>query len=545
MPKKTVSDMVVAFLEAQGVQTAFGVISIHNMPLLDAIGRRGVIRFIPSRGEAGGLNMADAAARVSQCLGVAFTSTGTAAGNAAGALIEALTAGSPVLHITGQIETRYLDGNHAYIHEAPAQLDMLQAISKKAYRIDSPSRVHAVLSAAVEEALTPPKGPVSIEIPIDIQMAPADGVEEFAPVLPHRIPPCDDEVQAVVAALSVARRPMILLGGGARCARDTAARLADMGVGFVTSTNGRAGVPEDHAMSLGAFNLSSHLQKLYETVDLMLVVGSRLRSNETWNYQLELPENLIRVDCDSSSDGKNYANSTFICADSALFLEKLSQSMPEKLNIDESFALQIASVRARCAEDLKNDLGPYAEITRIIQDTMPADAVWVRDVTILNSMWGNRGLHIAAPNKAVHAVGGGIGQGLPMAIGAALSSNGSKTLLLSGDGGLSLCFGELMTAVEQDINATMILMNDKGYGVIRNIQDAQYGSRQRYSNIYTPAFSKIAKALGVMHGSAASCRQFKRLLKKSLNHDGFSIVEVDMSAIGPFGRAIAGPAEKD
>ena len=114
-----VGDLVAAFLETCGLTTAFGVISIHNLPILDAIARRGRIRFIPARGEAGALNMADAYARVSGGLGLGITSTGVAAGNAAGSLIEAMVAGSPVLHLTGQIETSYLDKGQAYIQRTP------------------------------------------------------------------------------------------------------------------------------------------------------------------------------------------------------------------------------------------------------------------------------------------------------------------------------------------------------------------------------------------------------------------------------------------
>lgn len=120
-PQVTVGCAIAAFLEQCGVKAAFGVISIHNMPILDAFGERGKIRFIPARGEAGGANMADAYARTTGGLGVCLTSTGTAAGNAAGAMVEALTAGTPLLHLTGQIETPYLDQSLAYIHEAPDQ----------------------------------------------------------------------------------------------------------------------------------------------------------------------------------------------------------------------------------------------------------------------------------------------------------------------------------------------------------------------------------------------------------------------------------------
>ena len=105
--KISVGEQLAILLEKVGVQSAFGVISIHNMPFLDAIGRRDKIEFICARGEAGALNMADGYARASGTLGVAFTSTGTGAGNAAGALVEASVAGTPLLHITGQVELHF------------------------------------------------------------------------------------------------------------------------------------------------------------------------------------------------------------------------------------------------------------------------------------------------------------------------------------------------------------------------------------------------------------------------------------------------------
>ena len=127
---ETVGDIIARGLADLGVTTVFGVISIHNMPILDAIARQGRIRFVPARGEAGAMNMADAYARVSRSLGVVVTSTGTAAGNAAGSQVEALTAGSPVLHITTQVDRVFMDRDRAAIHDVPRQGDMLKAISK-------------------------------------------------------------------------------------------------------------------------------------------------------------------------------------------------------------------------------------------------------------------------------------------------------------------------------------------------------------------------------------------------------------------------------
>ncbi len=126
----TVGDLVAEFLSACGVSTAFGIVSVHNIPMLDAIGRRNTIRFMMARGELGGAHMADGYARVSGGLGVIFSSTGPGAGNAVGGLVEARFAGSPVLHITGQTATKFADRGVGTVHDAYDQLGMLGSVSK-------------------------------------------------------------------------------------------------------------------------------------------------------------------------------------------------------------------------------------------------------------------------------------------------------------------------------------------------------------------------------------------------------------------------------
>ena len=177
----TVGAAITAFLEQCDVKAAFGVISIHNMPILDAFAQRGKTRFVMARGEAGAGNMADAYARSTSSLGVCITSTGPASGNIAGSLVEAYTAGTPLLHITGQIETQYLDQNLAYIHEAPDQLNMLLAVSKAAFRVRTPETCLSTLKKAVQVATTAPTGPVSVEIPIDIQQTLVAMPQDLAP----------------------------------------------------------------------------------------------------------------------------------------------------------------------------------------------------------------------------------------------------------------------------------------------------------------------------------------------------------------------------
>lgn len=214
----TVGELVARFLEACGVKTAYGVISIHNMPILDAFHTRGQIRFVSARGEAGACNMADAAARVSGVLGVCVTSTGTGCGNAAGAMVEAITAGTPLLHLTGQIESEFLDRDLGFIHEHPAQLAMLQSVGKAAYRIRNPETALATLREAVRVAFTPPCGPVSIEIPIDVQAMRLPVPADLTPWPVAPLVPSPQAVQALAEQLAHKKRPLLWLGGGARCA---------------------------------------------------------------------------------------------------------------------------------------------------------------------------------------------------------------------------------------------------------------------------------------------------------------------------------------
>jgi acetolactate synthase-1/2/3 large subunit len=122
---------------------------------------------------------------------------------------------------------------------------------------------------------------------------------------------------------------------------------------------------------------------------------------------------------------------------------------------------------------------------------------WVRDVTVSNSTWGNRELRFFEPNAGVHATGGGIGMGMPMAIGAAIgaaeSGSGRKTLGLAGDGGFILNLGELATLVQEECDTMIVLMNDQRYGVIQNIQDASYGGRRCYGSCTRPTTPSCAR----------------------------------------------------
>ena len=545
-PMVTVGAVVAAFLEQCDVRAVFGVISIHNMPILDALAQRGKLRFVPARGEAGAGNMADAYARSTSSLGVCITSTGPAAGNIAGSLVEACTAGVPLLHITGQIELPYLDRKMAYIHEAPEQLKMLEAVSKAAFRVYSAENALGVFKKAVQVAMTAPMGPVSIEIPIDVQQTLVPMPADLTPLPVAQAVPDADALDALADRLASTKRPMLWLGGGARHAGEAVRRLQKLGFGIVTSVQGRGIVPEDAPGSLGAYNIQKPVEAFYQTCDAMLVVGSRLRSNETLKYELKLPKPLLRIDADAAADGRCYPNELFVWGDAKLALQGLADRLEaRRWQADAALLSDLHRAHGDAVASLRDGLGPYEELVKQIQAMAGREFNWVRDVTISNSTWGNRELRVFEPNQGVHATGGGIGQGMPMAIGAAVGAavtqSGRKTFCLAGDGGFILNLGELATLVQERCDVVVVLMNDRGYGVIKNIQVAQYGGRLCYVDLHTPDYAQLCASLQLPHARLSSLDDLPTLLRRACSQQGPFILEVDMQAIGNFKMQFAGP----
>ncbi|WP_112320952.1 thiamine pyrophosphate-binding protein [Oceanibium sediminis] len=539
---ETVGYQIARSLADAGITTVFGVISIHNMPILDGIAEQGRIRFVPARGEAGAMNMADAFSRVSGQVGVVLTSTGTAAGNAAGGQAEALTAGSRLLHITTQVDREVMDRDRAAIHDVPKQPEMLKGVSKAYFRIWDEKSAIGTLDAAIRAASTPPTGPVSLEIPVDVQRLPAVTSFTLAPSTPPTPRAEDAQLDALAALVKAAKRPMLWLGGGARGAAEQANALVERGFGAVTSTQGRAVVAEDKPGTLGAFNMTPEARGVYAASDLMIVVGSRLRGNETLNNKMALPRPLVQIDVEPTQCGRNYAVDMFLNGDAAATLQALLDRLPDQLDVDPQQRFDISVARAKSEGALRERLGPYQVVADHLLSVVPAGAhPWVRDVTISNSTFGNRYVQIAAPNLGVHALGGGIGQGIAMGCGAAVASPGARTVALLGDGGAMLGIAELITAVDEGLNVTFVLMNDAAYGVIENIQDAQYDGRRHYSALKTPDFAKLCEAIDMPHMKVSDIDAFVETFDASMALSGPAVVEVDMIAIGPFAEAFAGP----
>ena len=532
----TVSDLVAEFLDRCDVETVFGIVSVHNIPMLDAISRRNRVRFVMARGELGAGHMADGYARASGKLGVLFTSTGPGAAGAVSGLVEARFAGTPLLHLTGQTPTKFIDRGMGTVHDVPSQLAMLSSVSKAAYRVRSAQSALGVLVQAVTEAFTAPRGPVSVELPIDIQRTEIErpALDDFVLPLPPPRAPSAAEIDTLAALVAQARRPMLWLGRGAAEAGPAARRLLDMGFGMVTSWAGRGVVDDEHPMNLGALNGNGlpTVERFYEGVDLMLVAGSRLRGHETGDFTLPLPANLIQIDVDPRAEGRTYPTRHFVCADAALTLDALASRLEGSLVVDPAFASDFGTLKRETQAAFRATLGPYAGFAAGLRSVMPPDAIWARDVTINNSTWGNKLFALHSPRANIYPVGAGIGQGLCLGIGAALAPGVTKTVIMTGDGGFFLNVGELWTAVQEGLNVTILVMNDRGYGVIRHIQDSTAGGRRRFDTLLGPDLGELAAVAKIPFWRVSRPEDFAPLAAEAIATPGPSLVEVDMTAIG-------------
>ena len=547
MARLTGGELVVKTLAAAGVDTVFGIISVHNIPIYDAIHRLGGIRPVPVRHEQAALLMADGYARATGRLGVAITSTGPGAGNAMGSMAETYWAESPVLHLTGQIETRYLGKAKGFIHEAKDQLALLSAGSKWAGRPNTTAEIPAVLGEAIRQALTGRQRPVSVELPIDVQYF---DEEVEVPVFEGfpRAEPAEADLARAGDIVTGARRPLIWAGVGVISADATAElrQLAErLEAGVITTIGGRGSIPEDHPLCLGALMLEEPIQQLLREADVLVAAGTRFHGYNTRNWQLELPKTIVHLDVDPEEIGRNYPAAQGVVGDAKLALEGLLRTLDAAPSADPEWGARVSQARAAAREAMRARLGPHARIMDDLRTALPRDAIVVKDATIPAYTWGNRLLEVYEPRTSIHSASVAIGPGFPLALGAAVGRPDRRVVCIAGDGGFVYNLAELATAVQEKLGVVVLLFNDGGYGVLRNIQDQQFEGRRMASvDLVNPDFGKLADAFGVWSGRVESVEGFAPVLDRALQSGGPALVEIDLRAVGPMAVPFGGTSRR-
>ncbi|MDF5751664.1 thiamine pyrophosphate-binding protein [Spongiactinospora sp. TRM90649] len=536
-PGRTGGELATEALRALGVTHVFGVASVHNLPILDAIRRDGGITVVNVRHEQAAVHAADGYSRVTGRLGVALASTGPGTANAMGGLFEASFAGSRVLLLTGQVETRFYGQRRGYLHEAEEQRAMLRTLTRETW---SPRRVEdiaeAVLAAGRAACSGAPR-PVAVEIPVDLQYARADvAVPRPAPVL--RATPPQDRVRAAAELLGGAARPLIWAGGGVLSAGawpELRALAERLDVPVVTSVQGRGALPEDHPLCLGALVAAPPLREIVEEADVLLAVGTRFQMYATDQWRLRLTSDLIHADADAGSFGRTYPPAVTLHGDAGETLRALL-AVTEPGG-DRKWTARAADAAARARAAALEAIGPdHRAIMETIRRLLPRGGPVVRDATVPAYRWGDRLLPVLEPRTSLNPASAAIGPGLPLALGAVVG-RGERGVVIHGDGGIMLSIGELAAVAQAEAPLTVCVFNDGGYGVLREVQHATFGGARNDVDLHTPDFAALAAAMGMPGERVRDAAGFERAFARSVAGAGPYVIDIDMTALAPMGGA--------
>ncbi|GAA3371785.1 thiamine pyrophosphate-binding protein [Streptomyces sannanensis] len=491
-------DLVVETLQGLGATTVFGLPGQHALGMFDAL-RRSSLAYVGLRVENNAGFAADAYGRITGEAAPLLLSTGPGALMSLAALQEAAAASAPVLAIGSQIPSAGLGGGrHGYLHELRDQQASFRDIVKSVHTVRTASQIPSAIAAAWESALTAPHGPVWVEIPQDVLLAGTTlPVVTAMDATPRDLVPRPELTAVAAHLLSDAVRPAIIAGGGVVRSDATGKLLAlaeKLDAPVVTTFGGKGAFPWEHPLSLQSWLEDRHTTDLLEDADVLLVVGSGLGELSS-NYHTFAPRGrVIQIEADLGKLESNHP-ALGIHADARLALSALLETVEERR--DEAAAERVRTlltkVRERiAAQDLTLEQQVLASVRAALPDTSPS--FW--DMTILG-YWAWSAFDARRPNTMHSAQGaGGLGYGFPAALGAAAADRTRPVLAVSGDGGAMYSIAELATARQYDLPVTWLIVDDGGYGILREYMTDAFGEATA-TELTRPDFVALAESFGV------------------------------------------------
>jgi acetolactate synthase-1/2/3 large subunit len=499
-------DVVVETLAALGVSHVFGIPGQHALGLFDAI-RRSDLTFVSSRIENNSAFGADGYARATGEVGVMFLSTGPGALTALGALQEAYATGVPLLVITSQVPRDGLGLRRGMLHQLDDQQRSATNVTKSTAVVRRGAEIPSLLADAFALAQSAPAGPTWVEIPQDVLLEPTDGASEatggsYVPPVTSVVtqiaerPARAELITEASTLLDSASRPVILAGGGVRRSPGGPAALTALaerlGAPVVSTVGGKGAIRFDHPLSAASWIEDRYTTQLLEDADVLLAVGTAM-GEVTSNYFTFRPKGrLIHVDAEPRVLEANHPG-LGIHADAALALEAMAKQVAQRdRSAGERAAAELrTSVQRRLAEQ---DLGTELALMRDLRTAVPAAAHTFWDMTIAAywawSAWDplDGEFHSAQGS-------GGLGFGYPAAIAAAIGS-GERTFAVSGDGGAMYSIAELATARQHDADVTWLIVDDGGYGILREYMTDAFGQATA-TELSRPDFAALAASFGI------------------------------------------------
>ena len=491
-------DLVTETLTALGSRVCFGIPGQHALGLFDALRRAPGLRFVSARVENNAAFAADGHARATGEVTPLLVSTGPGALLTLASLQESRAASAPVLVISGQVPRAGLGGGrHGYLHELPEQAASFDNVTKSTFTVRHASQIPSALAEAWRTAARAPAGPVLVEIPQDVLLEPTvvPPVRDVS-AAPTPLVPRAEVVDEAVRLLDGARRPVVLAGGGVSRAggRKALLELAEaLRAPVATTFGGKDAFPWDHPLSLRSWIEDRYTTAYLEEADVLLVVGSGLGELSS-NYHTMAPRGrVVQVEADLGKLESNVA-ALGIHGDAATTLAALAAKVRPRVK-DPEVEAEVARVLASVAERLAGqDLAAEQTVLAAVRAALPDDAPSFWDMTVLAywawSAWDPR-------EGAMHSAqgSGGLGYGFPAALGAASTGRG-PVLAVSGDGGAMYSIAELATARQHDLDVTWLIVDDGGYGILREYMEGAFGEAT-HTELTRPDFVALAASFGV------------------------------------------------
>ncbi|MFE2068295.1 thiamine pyrophosphate-binding protein [Streptomyces sp. NPDC059467] len=517
-------DLVVETLAGLGATTVFGLPGQHALGMFDAL-RRSDLRYIGLRVENNAGFAADAYGRITGEAAPLLLSTGPGALTSLAALQEAAAASAPVLAISSQIPTAGLGGGrHGYLHELPDQSASFRGVVKSVHTVRTQSQIPSAIAAAWKSALTVPHGPVWVEIPQDVLLA-----ETVLPVVtavdatPDELPPRPELTAVAADLLSRAARPAIIAGGGVvrADASKKLRRLAEtLQAPVVTTPGGKGAFPWTHPLSLQSWLEDRHTTDLLEDADVLLVVGSGLGELSS-NYHTFKPRGrVVQIEADLGKLESNHP-ALGIHADARLALQALLETVTPRE--DPEAPARVRTLLSKVADRIAaQELTLEQDLLASIRRALPADSPSFWDMTIL-AYWAWSAFDAKGPNHLHSAQGaGGLGYGFPAALGGAAADPTRPVLAVSGDGGALYSIAELATAKQYGLNVTWLIVDDGGYGILREYMTDAFGQATA-TELTRPDYVALAESFGVP-GVRTTPENLETDLAKALTTPGPSVV---------------------
>ncbi|MBI3247794.1 MAG: acetolactate synthase large subunit [Deltaproteobacteria bacterium] len=534
MIKRTGAQIVVELLSCQGIRTVAGIPGGANLPLYDALAQNGTIRHVLARHEQGAGFIAQGMARVSGLPAVCFASSGPGATNLLTAIADAKLDSVPLICITGQVPTAMI-GTDAF--QEVDTYSLSGPITKYNFFVHAASDLLEVIPAAFRIASSGRPGPVLIDIPKDVQTQMVAFEAWPAPARPEPLPNFSlAEVERAAEFINAAQRPLLYVGGGViqSGAGHLVAALAEKAAMPTTMTlMGLGALPMDYPLAIGMLGMHAarYTNLALEECDLLLAAGVRFDDRATGKVAAFCPNaKIVHIDIDRSEINKIKTAHVGIVGDVgevlAALLPLVEQNPRHEWRALVSQLKQCYPLVTPGAHDFRSPYGLILQVAGLLND----DTIITTDVG-QHQMWAAQVYPLHRARQWLTSGGlGTMGFGLPAAIGAALACPERTVVCFSGDGSMLMNIQELATAVEQNANVKIMVMNNNSLGLVHQQQELFYGNRIYAADFQTHVdFVKVAEGFGMEAYNLATVEDPTRLLTRVFQKHGPCLINVPIN----------------